>query len=305
MRVNLDVLLILDALDKHGSFAAAAESLFKTPAALSYMVQKLENDLNIKLLDRSGHRAKFTDTGRIVLEKGRMVLSAAKDLESQALRSTSGWEKTLTIALDGSFPFHLLLPLMDEFYALDQQTTLNFTHHTLAGAWEELTHNGAHIILGAINEPPTSSEYSYKMLGTLDNVFVVSPDHALAKSEHVLTSDEVCRHRAAIIGDTARYCHPINTNYIEEQERVVVYDFPSKVAILAAGLACGFLPRHIAQPLLNSGKLIEKPVVSFRQTDVTYIGWHNRGEGLAARWWREKIIEGDLVNSLYQLPTDS
>ncbi|MEG2114772.1 MAG: LysR family transcriptional regulator, partial [Hafnia sp.] len=43
MRVNLDVLLILDALEKHGSFAAAAESLFKTPAALSYMVQKLES----------------------------------------------------------------------------------------------------------------------------------------------------------------------------------------------------------------------------------------------------------------------
>lgn len=29
MRINLDVLLILDALDKQGSFAAAAESLFK------------------------------------------------------------------------------------------------------------------------------------------------------------------------------------------------------------------------------------------------------------------------------------
>lgn len=31
MRLNLDVLLILDALDRHGSFALAAESLFKTP----------------------------------------------------------------------------------------------------------------------------------------------------------------------------------------------------------------------------------------------------------------------------------
>ena len=62
MRVNFDVLMILDALDRHGSFATAAESLYKTPAALSYMIQKLESDLNIVLLDRSGHRAKFTDT---------------------------------------------------------------------------------------------------------------------------------------------------------------------------------------------------------------------------------------------------
>ena len=68
MRVNFDVLMILDALDRHGSFATAAESLYKTPAALSYMIQKLESDLNIVLLDRSGHRAKFTDTGRLMLK---------------------------------------------------------------------------------------------------------------------------------------------------------------------------------------------------------------------------------------------
>ncbi len=47
MRVNFDVLMILDALDRHGSFATAAESLYKTPAALSYMIQKLESDLDI------------------------------------------------------------------------------------------------------------------------------------------------------------------------------------------------------------------------------------------------------------------
>ena len=68
MRLNLEALLILDALDRHGSFAAAAAVLFKTPSALSYMVQKLENDLDITLLDRSGHRAAGTyglfDRGR-------------------------------------------------------------------------------------------------------------------------------------------------------------------------------------------------------------------------------------------------
>lgn len=300
MRVNLEVLLILDALDKHGSFAAAAESLFKTPAALSYMVQKLENDLNIQLFDRSGHRARFTDTGKLVLEKGRVLLNAAKDLEKQAAESAAGWEKELTIALDGSFPFHLLLPLMEAFYALNVQTTLNFTHHTLAGAWEELTHNGANIILGAINEPPTSAEYSYRMLGTLDNVFVISPGHPLAQATTPLTGDQICKYRAVIIGDTAKSCHTINTNFIEEQARIVVYDFQSKVSVLVAGLGCGFLPRHIAQQWLTSGMLVEKPVISYRQQDVSYIGWQSRSEGLAARWWREQILDGELMPAFYQ-----
>ncbi|BAN99178.1 hypothetical protein E05_44120 [Plautia stali symbiont] len=76
MRLNLEALLILDALDRHGTFAAAAARLFKTASALSYTVQKMESDLKITLLDRSGHRATFTPTGRLMLEKGRTLLRA-------------------------------------------------------------------------------------------------------------------------------------------------------------------------------------------------------------------------------------
>lgn len=56
MKPLLDVLVILDALEKEGSFAAASAKLYKTPSALSYTVQKLESDLNIQILDRTGHR---------------------------------------------------------------------------------------------------------------------------------------------------------------------------------------------------------------------------------------------------------
>lgn len=300
MRINLDVLLILDALDKHGSFAAAAESLFKTPAALSYMIQKLENDLNIELLDRSGHRAKFTDTGRMMLEKGRLLLSAAKDLEKQAVQLSSGWEKELAIALDDSFPFEALLPLIEAFDALNKQTRLNFTHHTLAGSWEELTHNGADIILGAINEPPTSAAWSYKMLGTLDNVFVVAPSHPLASASDALTNEQLCLHRAAVISDSARYCQPLQSNLMDEQAQIRVDSFSSKVTLLRAGIGCGFLPRHIARPWLACGELVEKSVISFREKDVAYMAWRNHSDGLAQRWWREALLTSTEIAKLYQ-----
>ncbi|MCU9638995.1 LysR family transcriptional regulator, partial [Escherichia coli] len=74
MRPLLDVLMILDALENEGSVAAASAKLYKTPSAMCYTVHKLDSDLNIKLLDRSGHRAKFTHTRKMLLEKGRKVL---------------------------------------------------------------------------------------------------------------------------------------------------------------------------------------------------------------------------------------
>lgn len=263
------------------------------------MIQKLESDLDITLLDRSGHRAKFTDTGRMVLEKGRLLINAAKDLEKQAVQLEAGWERDLAIALDASFPFERLLPLIDAFYAQNPQTRLNFTHHTLAGSWEELTRNGADIMLGAINEPPTSAEWSWKMVGALDNVFVVAPVHPLAEATQPLNNKQLSLHRAVVISDSARYCHPLNSNLLAEQPQIRVDDFASKVALLRAGLGCGFLPRHIAQPWLENGELIEKPVLSCREKDLTYIAWRSDNDGLAQRWWREAILRDPFLNQLY------
>ncbi|SUX65400.1 LysR family transcriptional regulator [Citrobacter amalonaticus] len=105
MKPLLDVLIILDALEKEGSFAAASAKLYKTPSALSYTVHRLESDLNIQILDRSGHRARFTRTGHMLLEKGREVLHTVRELEKQAIKLHEGWENELVIGVDDTFPF--------------------------------------------------------------------------------------------------------------------------------------------------------------------------------------------------------
>ncbi len=40
-------------------------------------MQKLEEELDVVLFDRSGHRTKFTNVGRMLLERGRVLLEAA------------------------------------------------------------------------------------------------------------------------------------------------------------------------------------------------------------------------------------
>lgn len=89
--------------------------------------------MNIELLSHSEHRAKFIDTGQMMPERGRLLLNAAKDLKKRAAQLNSGWERKPTAALDGSLPFTTLLPIIDEFHALNKQTRPSFIYHTLAG----------------------------------------------------------------------------------------------------------------------------------------------------------------------------
>ncbi|HMY41227.1 MAG TPA: LysR family transcriptional regulator, partial [Marinagarivorans sp.] len=52
--ISLEALRILDAIERKGSFGAAAEAIHKVPSALSYTVAKLEADLGVSIFDRSG-----------------------------------------------------------------------------------------------------------------------------------------------------------------------------------------------------------------------------------------------------------
>ena len=76
--LSFEALLVLEAIDRRGSFAAASEELGRAPSSLSYQVQKLEQDLDLVIFDRSGHRAVFTKAGRLLLERGRLLLTSCR-----------------------------------------------------------------------------------------------------------------------------------------------------------------------------------------------------------------------------------
>ncbi|HCJ4741039.1 TPA: LysR family transcriptional regulator, partial [Salmonella enterica] len=225
MKPLLDVLIILDALEKEGSFAAASAKLFKTPSALSYTVHKLENDLNIQLLDRSGHRARFTRTGKMLLEKGREVLHTVRELEKQAIKLHEGWENELVIGVDDTFPFSLLAPLIDAFYQRHSVTRLKFVNGVLGGSWETLTQGRADIIVGAMRAPPPDTGFGFARLGDLELVFAVAPHHPLVHEEEPLSRQTIKRFRAIVVGDSVHSSRSIGSELLDAQEAITVFDF--------------------------------------------------------------------------------
>ena len=116
MRISLDALLVLDSISRNGSFAAAGEELHRVPSAITYTIQKLEQDLDVKLFDRSGHRARLTEAGEALLREGRHLLRAATDLECRVRRVATGWENELRIAVDDLVPTERLFALLKDFY---------------------------------------------------------------------------------------------------------------------------------------------------------------------------------------------
>jgi LysR family hydrogen peroxide-inducible transcriptional activator len=62
------------AVDIHRHFARAAESCFITQPTLSMQVQKLEEDLGVKIFDRSRSPVVPTEAGKEILEQAKKIL---------------------------------------------------------------------------------------------------------------------------------------------------------------------------------------------------------------------------------------
>ncbi|PID03436.1 MULTISPECIES: LysR family transcriptional regulator [unclassified Sporosarcina] len=64
----------------HLSFTKAAEHSFISQPSLSKSVKRLENDLNVRLFNRSTRSLRLTDAGDIVYEQGKQILQLLGEL---------------------------------------------------------------------------------------------------------------------------------------------------------------------------------------------------------------------------------
>jgi len=155
MKLSLDALLVLDAIQRQGSFAGAAERLHRVPSAITYTMKKLEQDLDTPLFNRSGHRSTLTEAGKFLLSEGRHLLDSATNIENQLRKVSIGWEAELNIAIANMLPIDGLLELINEFYAQESGTRIKIHTEVYGGTWDALISERADLVIGAPDNGPS------------------------------------------------------------------------------------------------------------------------------------------------------
>jgi len=294
MKISLDSLRVLDAIDRKGSFAAAADDLHRVPSAVTYSVRQVEEALGIDVFDRSGHRAVLTDAGRELLAEGRRLLQAAADLECRVQQVAKGWEAELRIAVDTWIGIDRLFGIVGEFYAQNTGTRLRMLHEVLGGTWDALAAGRADLAIGAPGEPPAGRNYATRVLGRVEMLFVAAPFHPIVKERMPLADAVIERHRAVSVADTSRLLPPRTVGLLSGQDTLTVPSLEAKAAAHVAGLGVGFLPRAIAEREAQAGRLVILEVAGARRAGDLHVAWRPGKEGKALRWF-VKRLEDPLV----------
>jgi DNA-binding transcriptional LysR family regulator len=287
--ITLDALEVLDAIDRKGSFAAAANELFRVPSAISYTVQKLEQDLDVVLFRKEGRKAVLTKAGKVLLEQGREILDATQRLALAAKKTHSGWEPVFNITIDSILDFGFIYPLIARFYEVLPDIEINIFEEVLGGALEAITSNRADLIIGSGATPTPNQGIKYQKIRQVEWVFTVAPDHELAQAPLPLSRQQIEQYRFIVVRDSSRNQAPQSHRVFSKRPVLSVPSISEKIHALCSGLGVGFLPAHRIQHLLEQGLLIALPVENEIPAETLHMAWKTTNKGKVLRWFIEQL----------------
>jgi DNA-binding transcriptional LysR family regulator len=258
------------------SFSRAAEKLSRTQPAVSLAVQRLEQEMGEKLIDRSGKDLILTDAGRSVLEYARRFQSLQQELENSLAELRDNSAGRLTIGANESTALYLLKHI-ERYRELYPKVKVQIRRSLSSKIPNEL-HDG-NLELGMISYDPGDERLRSKVIYTDALAFVVSPRHRLAGRKTVSITE---------LGNETFIAH----NVISPYRDVVLREFQShKVALnmdvemptietirklVQDNVGVAFLPRMCVEQEIAQGVVCEVRVKEMHVERKIRLIWPTR-----------------------------
>ncbi len=247
------------------SFSRAAEKMLRTQPAISLAVQRLEAELEEKLIDRSAKELLLTDAGKVVLEFARRFENMEADMYNSLAELRDNSSGRLTIGANESTSLYLLSHI--EQYRRQYPKVKVQVRRSLSSKIPSQLMDGD-LELGLISFDPGDERIVSTVIYTDRLVFVVSPSHRLASRAEVsitelgmetfIAHNVLSPYREIVLREFQRHRVPLNMDVemptVETIRRLVQRN---------EGVA--FLPKMCVEPELENGLLRE---VRVKEMDV-------------------------------------
>ncbi len=287
--LTLEALQVLDAIERKGSFAAAACSLNRVPSALTYTINKLEQDLGVTLFQKQGRRSVLTNAGQHLMQQGRELLTAADALADSTIQVATGWEPRLRIALDAIIPAELILPLINTLYEKQPNIEVSLKEEVLGGTWEALNYDRVDLAIGAIGTAPGHKGIRCTDWLYIKTIFVAAPDHPVCQHTQPLSEEAIMQYRSVIIRDTSHHQPPLSHGILNKESFIHVDSMEQKIQAHRQGLGIGFVPLFRVEKYLQRGELVRLEVDHPNEVAPSQIAWKISNRGQARNWLVEQL----------------
>ena len=296
---DLNSLLVFAKVVEANSFSEAARRLKMPISTVSRRISELEDQLGVRLLERSTRSLRLTDVGAEVFEHAQRsveVVDAVVNVVSNKLTNISG---NLRLSAPPNISDSLIVPLVGAFQAsypnvrVQAFVTDRLVDHIAEGI--DLAFR-----VGALKD---SSLVARKVLNYRHQL-VASPEYA---AKHTLPQNptELREHKLIAFSNwtperswTFTHKDTGDRETIHFHPFLAMNDFTGLSAALLAGGGIGDLPPVVAPELMRSGRLIEvMPDWHFPLYDLSMVHLGNRHTPRTVRVFKE--FAGQMIPKLF------
>jgi LysR family hydrogen peroxide-inducible transcriptional activator len=185
--MTLTQLEYLVAVDTHRHFARAAEACFVTQPSLSMQVQKLEEELGVRLFDRSRQPVTTTAIGAEVVQQARVILQQCRQLKTMIAEQRDGLSGEVRVGVIPTIAPYLLPLFLPRFLEKHTEVKLSITERTTDELLKQLKTEALDVgvVAGPLNDPDlTEYPLFYEEL-----VVYTSPQCALFRKKYAAPDD--------------------------------------------------------------------------------------------------------------------
>jgi len=244
------------AVVEDGSFTLAARRLFVTQSAVSHSLRTLEEQLNCKLLDRSGKKIAMTVEGELLLKRCKRVIFEL-DQASRDLDGLRRWGQTrIRIGAPHSLCHFIVPSVLREFRDCFPRCEPVIEAGDTTALLDRLADAELDLVVGL--RPRGRSDEGYRAMFHDRLAFVVSPFHPWVKDDEPVL--ETVADQQFIIYAKATETHRLIDDWLEKKggrgkKPLVLGDMQAIKEMAKLGVGVGVVASWIAAREISEGSL--------------------------------------------------
>lgn len=286
---DLNSLIVFAHVVDANSFSGAARILKMPTSTLSRRIAELEDQLGIRLIERSTRKLRLTDAGSEVLEHARRIVELSDTVENAASNLLSHVSGTLRLASPPSISDTLLAPIIGAFQKTypDVRVQIFITDRIVDHVSEGVD------LTFRVGDLEDSSLVARRIL-KYRHQLVASPTY-MKKQKAPGNPRDLLHHRLLAFSFWKPKCHWNFVHVNGKDKEMLTFqpylsmnDYAGLATALLEGVGIGDLPPLVQPELLHDGRLVEiMPRWKFRNFDLSLVHAGNRHVPRVVRVFKE------------------
>jgi DNA-binding transcriptional LysR family regulator len=233
-----------------GSYLKAAEKMGYAPSTITLHIQQLEEELSIKLFEKSGRKMILTKEGEFFWKNAKSLLEHADTFKMVMSNFVSGQIGHIRLGTISTIGRSMLIPKVIDFCKEYSNIKLTFELNSSEIITQKILNNQLDIGIGFA--PPTNQNLLFEPICLEPMELLLPIGHPLTKKEKI-TLNDLSNISLLLTESYCSYRNEIDKHFsssgIPLKSMIQINDGRTIIQFVQAGIGCSILPVAAIEPV--------------------------------------------------------